>query len=289
MFVSRDSRAGAPGNPLSLNRYVYADGNPVNRTDPSGHETLISLSFAQGLQTYARGQDVLRVRRAAATAFDVEATAARVAGGVMGVEAVIEEIGGNLGRVNRWFGIGRLASAAADLLVADLGGGLNSAVDIAAGLAMLKTSFDMLSRNDVYIGIEGVGVLLANSVDEAQNQLRAQTTGQPSLCVSKPDEALAWAIQPSATKKAAVELCTKFFTQPFAPNASTLTSRAHASMAGIMLHEYTHLALKTGDSKFDCPSVARSLVPGAALFNADSYRCWAEDAAVGWSGSSVGQ
>ena len=153
---------------------------------------------------------------------------------------------------------------------------------------MLKTSFDMLSRNDVYIGIEGVGVLLSNSVDEAQNQLRADTsTG--NLCVSRPGEALAWAIQPSATTSAAIELCTKFLSQPFAPNASTLTSRARASMAGIMLHEYTHLSLKTKDAPFDCPAVARALVPGAALFNADSYRCWAEDAAIGWSGSSVGQ
>ena len=286
VFVSRDSREGTPGYPLSLNRYVYADGNPVNRTDPSGHETLVSLSFAQGLQTYARGQDVLRVRRGLVAAFDVEANAARVAGGVMGVEAVIEAIGGDHARINQWFGVGRLASAAADILAAGLGGGLNSAVDVVAGLAMLKTSFDMLGRNDVYIGIEGVGVLLANSVDEAQNQLRADTsTG--NLCVKKPGEALAWAIQPSATKKAGIELCRKFFSQPFAPNASTLTTRARASMAGIMLHEYTHLALKTKDAPFDCHAVAKSLVPGAALFNADSYRCWGEDAAIGWSGSSL--
>ncbi|MCE9621219.1 MAG: RHS repeat-associated core domain-containing protein [Actinomycetia bacterium] len=37
-FVSRDSFAGRPSEPGSLNRYAYAEGNPLSRWDPSGYE-----------------------------------------------------------------------------------------------------------------------------------------------------------------------------------------------------------------------------------------------------------
>jgi RHS repeat-associated protein len=36
-FTQLDSLAGAPGDPLSLNRYVYAEANPWTLIDPSGH------------------------------------------------------------------------------------------------------------------------------------------------------------------------------------------------------------------------------------------------------------
>ena len=60
----------------------------------------------------------------------------------------------------------------------------------------------------------------------------------------------------------------------------------------IMLHEFTHLAIKARDDAYECApksvlGLAKGLIPGAALFNADSYRCWAEDTAIGWSDSSV--
>jgi RHS repeat-associated protein len=35
-FMSQDSVEGSANDPLSLNRYAYVQGNPVNRTDPSG-------------------------------------------------------------------------------------------------------------------------------------------------------------------------------------------------------------------------------------------------------------
>ncbi len=35
-FISPDPYEGTPSNPLSLNRYAYVQGNPVNRIDPSG-------------------------------------------------------------------------------------------------------------------------------------------------------------------------------------------------------------------------------------------------------------
>jgi RHS repeat-associated protein len=35
-FVAQDSWKGSPGQSMTLNGYLYADGNPVNRIDPSG-------------------------------------------------------------------------------------------------------------------------------------------------------------------------------------------------------------------------------------------------------------
>src|SRR5690606_38597614 len=35
-FISRDTWAGDVNNPLSLNRWNYVEGNPVNYVDPSG-------------------------------------------------------------------------------------------------------------------------------------------------------------------------------------------------------------------------------------------------------------
>ena len=35
-MISRDAYAGNPNDPMSLNRYAYVHGNPVNNVDPSG-------------------------------------------------------------------------------------------------------------------------------------------------------------------------------------------------------------------------------------------------------------
>ena len=36
-FFTEDSYLGDIREPLTLNRYVYCEGNPVNYKDPSGH------------------------------------------------------------------------------------------------------------------------------------------------------------------------------------------------------------------------------------------------------------
>ncbi|MBE7436687.1 MAG: RHS repeat-associated core domain-containing protein [Anaerolineales bacterium] len=50
-FLSRDTWGGDYINPLSLNRWMYVEGNPVNRIDPTGH-------IAEGHD--ARTADVIR-------------------------------------------------------------------------------------------------------------------------------------------------------------------------------------------------------------------------------------
>ena len=83
---------------------------------------------------------------------------------------------------------------------------------------------------------------------------------------------------------AVIELCDKFFTLTPVPDANSLTHLQYASMPGVMVHEFAHISVRAIDSEYNCrKGTALSIVPGAALINADNYRCWVEDAAVGWS------
>ncbi|MGD0832665.1 MAG: RHS repeat-associated core domain-containing protein [Terracidiphilus sp.] len=40
-FMSRDPEGGKTSNPRTLHKYLYADGNPINLLDPTGHDSLI--------------------------------------------------------------------------------------------------------------------------------------------------------------------------------------------------------------------------------------------------------
>ncbi len=44
-FTTRDSFAGDYQRPLSLNRWNYVQGNPVNSTDPSGHDLMLVAGY----------------------------------------------------------------------------------------------------------------------------------------------------------------------------------------------------------------------------------------------------
>ena len=37
-FTARDTYAGTPGSPVTLNRYTYANGDPLQFFDPDGRE-----------------------------------------------------------------------------------------------------------------------------------------------------------------------------------------------------------------------------------------------------------
>ena len=43
-FMTRDTWAGDYNRPLSLNKWNYVEGNPVNFTDPSGLKPIVSIT-----------------------------------------------------------------------------------------------------------------------------------------------------------------------------------------------------------------------------------------------------
>jgi RHS repeat-associated protein len=50
-FTTTDTFEGYPNRPNSLHKYTYAEGDPINRIDPSGHESLVGLSIATSIGT----------------------------------------------------------------------------------------------------------------------------------------------------------------------------------------------------------------------------------------------
>lgn len=48
-FISRDPFGGRPTTPVSQHRYLYANSDPVNNSDPTGLETLLGLTVANYL------------------------------------------------------------------------------------------------------------------------------------------------------------------------------------------------------------------------------------------------
>jgi RHS repeat-associated protein len=52
-FISRDSYPGNLMRPLSQNRYIYVENNPINYIDPSGHIPLLAITMAAGALTGA--------------------------------------------------------------------------------------------------------------------------------------------------------------------------------------------------------------------------------------------
>ena len=58
-FWTMDKHEGNPFNPLTLHKYVYAQNDPINNSDPSGNDTLIGLYIVQFYrQTIAAGSAV---------------------------------------------------------------------------------------------------------------------------------------------------------------------------------------------------------------------------------------
>ena len=52
-FISMDSYGGITADPLSLHKYLYADGNPINGVDPSGHVDLVETMTVTGMGSAA--------------------------------------------------------------------------------------------------------------------------------------------------------------------------------------------------------------------------------------------
>ena len=81
-FTAMDTYAGTLDNPVSLHKYLYANGNPVMYTDPTGNFSLMETSVAQGIQATINTiitpgfslQKMLTLANLAVTAYDVATT-----------------------------------------------------------------------------------------------------------------------------------------------------------------------------------------------------------------------
>jgi RHS repeat-associated protein len=288
-FLSGDPRPAVLDDTQSANRYQYALGNPVNRRDPGGLETLVELNVTQSIDaTVGKARSALNARRALAQTKDVAVDIARLEGGLMAIESVVEAMTTSPARVERWFGIHGGAHLALELYAAEVGEAVNATVSTLASAGMAVTAFNMLGGKDVDIHIEGLGVLLARSLDDAKSSLVADANAGANLC--KDESALAWATRGTNI----ITICTRMFGMPPMPNYSTLTMPGRSSWAGVLLHEYSHISIGTVDNRYNChPDGARRLLDAAgignigALRNADSYRCWGEDTRVGFPPDSA--
>ena len=81
-FTTMDTYAGTLDNPVSLHKYLYANGNPVMYKDPTGNFSLMETSVAQGIQATINTiitpgfslQKMLTLANLAVTAYDVATT-----------------------------------------------------------------------------------------------------------------------------------------------------------------------------------------------------------------------
>ncbi len=66
-FMGRDVFGGHLQTPVTLHRFLYGNGNPINLVDPSGQFSLVSLSVGQGIQntlsTIARVQTFVQANK----------------------------------------------------------------------------------------------------------------------------------------------------------------------------------------------------------------------------------
>jgi hypothetical protein len=108
-----------------------------------------------------------------------------------------------------------------------------------------------------------------------------------------------------AKKENVIGICAYFFAQPILPNEDCLQKDTYPSMAGAMVHEFTHASVGTKDNAYSCtaknvqrdPNGGRPVIKRGAghpdnrasklpLLNADSYRCWVEESAIGYGNNT---
>ena len=74
-FWSMDTDEGEEQDPISLHKYLYAGANPINRIDPSGHDSIaeldISSAISETLDTISGIQQYARVKNEFSTVLDV--------------------------------------------------------------------------------------------------------------------------------------------------------------------------------------------------------------------------
>ena len=108
-FMSRDPEAGYAKEPASLHKYLYANGDPTNRVDPTGRAAMLEFLFTTA--------DISTPTEAGLVAL-AGGTAATVTSWAIAVEVAAEEITGYLAEVAAEEAAGQAAAAWNSLVAA---------------------------------------------------------------------------------------------------------------------------------------------------------------------------
>lgn len=259
-FLSRDPLPGDPKYTPSMNPYVYAHGNPVTLTDPTGMMTLAELQTTLQLRLTQFSNSTYRFSQTYSRINDALGTAATRAGGLM-IASALSEPRLFLRAGITFFGSG-FAKGNFNLLLIG--------VDMLGGkqLEFKKMPYPP----ELFRPVNGV-VAIAWYLRSESTKTRANFALMPGFLVAS--EGLAAA------------------PRPFIPTSTF----GVPSMAGIMVHEMSHATLNTKDHAYNTRSLVISdglaytpdpnqkvRTPTQALENADSYRAVAEAVTVGQLG-----
>lgn len=251
-FISRDPAEGWPEQPLSQHKYAYALDNPLVWTDPSGRvPTMAELMTAMQRTFQNLGQSLVRYQRAKERGEEMLGDGARAIGGAMAVGTIMDAMN-NPWRLFRWFG-------------------LNPIVTATNTWKLGQIAFDMLGGKDVDFDIMATPECIANPgyravVDWNKIRARHRLAGSPP------------------NPKYYIDLCLPFFFHPPLPIPSEGIA-GRPSMTGIMVHEFSHITLKTDDKAgYGCRLSAGGgfgliggWLPGDPESTADAYRCVVRD------------
>ena len=263
-FASRDPASGDDRSPLSGHDYAYAWDNPSTHTDPTGLEpSLPGLLVSMQQQLILRGQDTLRIRQALDRVGNAVGPIAKYLGAALVVNTFLSITSRPL-LWFEWFGAGFIT------------GGVN----------LGKIGIDLIQRPVDFTFLAGAMPL------GADRKLGIAT------CAPK-DGFFPWAWAPrgplASGARGWVLICPPLITATPMPRGGWRANRTQApSMAGVMIHEYSHSTIGTQDHRYDCRKIfdlnswggigrmgADVVKHGReAVANADNYRCIAEDAWV---------
>ena len=160
-FTALDSYAGSPGDPLSLNRYAYAEANPWTLIDPDGHIALNAASLTGVMSDEElRASNAIRIQRVVQQATSVlhandPATATADSIQTRSAESVMVEMFTIAhaiaeGQGSRASTLGRLLASSANAAQRSAAG---AALRTAGGTAWTRTgAFRLAGRGLIFVG-----------------------------------------------------------------------------------------------------------------------------------------
>ncbi len=217
-FISRDPATGNDQTPLSLHKYLYANGNPTNMTDPGGRETLIELEETQADMGMWMKQAVPRFKKALDNAQKLFGSVELGTAAYLSVGALVESMFGTtmyadafLGQRTRWLGY--------------------------IGLAGILEEMGRRNTTFVYPAVS----------------TKKKEPEQVTAFVLTPG-GLGGTIPGFKAPDAIVYLTLKFMTLP--PLPTPFSVAFGFSMPGTLVHEFAHIAWDLNDSVYSCTLVS---------------------------------